>query len=138
MEPFEFEDEDYPESTEDFLSEEELQYFKNRLQTMKEEILSESMETLHDLQNESTLYPDPNDRATLESDHYTTLRIRDRERKLLGKIEEALERIDNGTFGICEVTGAAIERKRLEARPVTTLSMKAKLEQERLEKMHKI
>ena len=117
-------------TSESALSEEELEHFRKKLLAMREEIYAESAATVEEMQNESTLYPDPNDRASLEADHFNTLRIRDRGRKLLGKIEAALQRIENGTFGICEITGEPIERKRLEARPVTTLSLKAKEEQE--------
>jgi DnaK suppressor protein len=122
---------------EDFLNEAELQYFKEKLLQMREDIWAEGQATVNDMQEESTLYPDPNDRASLEAEHFNTLRIRDRERKLLTKIDAALQRIEDGTFGICEVTGAPIERKRLEARPVTTLSLKAKQEQELEEQRHR-
>lgn len=120
-------------TSESYLNEEELEHFRQKLLAMRDEIYAESAATVEEMQNESTLYPDPSDRASLEAEHFNTLRIRDRERKLLGKIEAALQRIEDGTFGICEVTGDPIERKRLEARPVTTLSLKAKQEQEQEE-----
>ena len=87
--------------SESALSEEELEYFRKKLLAMRDEIYAESAATVEEMQNESTLYPDPNDRASLEAEHFNTLRIRDRERKLLGKIEAALQRIEDGTFGIC-------------------------------------
>ena len=97
-----------------------LEKFKIRLEELQAEILGESEETVHGMQEESTLYPDPNDRASLETEHINNLRIRDRERKLLGKVEEALLRIEKETFGYCEECGQKIDEKRLLIRPVTT------------------
>ena len=93
---------------------------KVRLEEMQAEILGESEETVQGMQEESTLYPDPNDRASLETEHINNLRIRDRERKLLTKVEEALERVENKTFGYCENCGKEIGAERLLIRPVTT------------------
>lgn len=121
----------------EYWDEDDLIFFKNKLLKMREELLSESENTIHDMKSENTLFPDPNDRASLETDRNTVLRIRDRERKLLIKVEKAIERIAEGTFGICEISGEPIERKRLEARPVTTLSLACKEEQERKEKQNK-
>ena len=97
-----------------------LEKIKIRLEELQTEIIGESDETVHGMQEESTLYPDPNDRASLETEHINNLRIRDRERKLLGKVEEALERIAKKTFGYCVVCGQEIDEDRLLIRPVTT------------------
>ena len=98
----------------------QLKKIKVRLEEMQAEILGESEETVHAMQEESTLYPDPNDRASLETEHINNLRIRDRERKLLTKVEEALERVEKKTFGYCENCGSEIGEERLLIRPVTT------------------
>lgn len=108
--------------------------FKEHLLEKKEEILSEAGKTLSDMTDQNINIPDPNDRATVESGRSFELRIRDRERKLLSKIEEALERIDDGEYGFCEDCGEAIGEKRLEARPVTTLCIDCKTLQENKEK----
>ncbi|MBF0237103.1 MAG: RNA polymerase-binding protein DksA [SAR324 cluster bacterium] len=115
----------------------DLEFFRNELNRQREEILGDSEITLHEMQEESTLFPDPSDRATLESDHITVLRIRDRQNKLLGKIQEALDRIENGTFGECEECGGPIGSKRLSIRPVTTLCINCKEEQEEEENIRK-
>ena len=111
----------------------ELQQIKLRLEEMQAEIVGESEETVHGMQEESTLYPDPNDRASLETEHINNLRIRDRERKLLGKVEEALERVENNTFGYCEECGNEIGKERLLIRPVTTFCVVCKVYQEAAE-----
>ena len=98
----------------------QLKKIKVRLEEMQAEILGESEETVNAMQEESTLYPDPNDRASLETEHINNLRIRDRERKLLTKVEEALVRVENKTFGYCENCGSEIGDERLLIRPVTT------------------
>ena len=98
----------------------QLKKFKVRLEEMQAELLGESEETVHAMQEESTLFPDPNDRASLETEHINNLRIRDRERKLLTKVEEALERVEKKTFGYCENCGSEIGEERLLIRPVTT------------------
>ena len=108
------------------MREAELQQIKLRLEEMQAEIVGESEETVHGMQEESTLYPDPNDRASLETEHINNLRIRDRERKLLGKVEEALERVENNTFGYCEECGNEIGKERLLIRPVTTFCVVCK------------
>ncbi|MBF0286840.1 MAG: RNA polymerase-binding protein DksA [SAR324 cluster bacterium] len=112
----------------------DLEYFKEKLIDMKNGLLTESSVTLHEMQSESTLFPDPNDRASLETDRNTVLRIRDRERKLLTKVQEALDRIDNETFGLCENCEEEIGRKRLDIRPVTTFCINCKAELEAAEK----
>jgi len=111
-----------------------LEKFRKDLNQKKEEILNEAGKTLDGMTDQSTNIPDPNDRATVESGRSFELRIRDRERKLLSKIEEALQRIDDGEFGVCEACGELIGEKRLEARPVTTLCIDCKTIQENEEK----
>ena len=106
--------------------EKKLEKIKIRLKELQSEIIGESDETVHGMQEESTLYPDPNDRASLETEHINNLRIRDRERKLLGKVEEALERIEKKTFGYCEECGNEIGKERLLIRPVTTYCVSCK------------
>ncbi len=99
------------------------------------ELLSEAGKTVSEMTNGKENYPDPNDRASLESDRNFELRIRDRERKLIMKMQEAIKRIDDGIFGICEVCGGPISDKRLIARPVTTLCIDCKTKQEKIEKL---
>lgn len=111
-----------------------LEQFRDKLVGKKEEILAEVGKTLSEMTDQTTNIPDPNDRATVESGRSFELRIRDRERKLLSKVEEALARIDEGTFGVCEGCGEDIGLKRLEARPVTTLCIDCKTLQETREK----
>lgn len=111
-----------------------LERFKTQLEDKRDAILNEAGRTLSEMTDQNSNVPDPNDRATIESDRSFELRIRERERKLLVKIEEALERVDDGTFGICESCGEDIGVKRLEARPVTTLCIDCKTLQETKEK----
>jgi DnaK suppressor protein len=113
---------------------EKREYFKGVLQEEMKILLGEAEKTVSEMTADTTNFPDPNDRATQESDRTFELRIRDRERKLLNKIREALERIDNGTFGICEMCGDEISEARLKARPVTTLCIDCKIEQEKSER----
>ena len=108
--------------------------FKQQLISKREEILNEAGRTLSDMTDQNQNVPDPNDRATIESGRSFELRIRDRERKLLSKIEEALERVAEGEFGICDDCGEEIGLKRLEARPVTTLCIDCKTIQETKER----
>jgi DnaK suppressor protein len=108
--------------------------FKKQLLEKREEILNEAGKTLSDMTDQNQNIPDPNDRATVESGRSFELRIRDRERKLLSKIEEALERVEEGEFGICEDCGEDIGLKRLEARPVTTHCIDCKTIQETKER----
>jgi DnaK suppressor protein len=115
-----------------------LEQFKIRLTGMLAELEGEVSTTVEGMRDGQGAFPDPNDRATLESERNLTLRIRDRERKLRGKIEEALARIVDGSFGICETCGEDISVKRLEARPVTTLCVKCKSSQEDQEIRHHI
>lgn len=110
---------------------EKSEYFKNVLQEEMRQLLDEAGKTVSEMTSDNTNFPDPNDRATQESDRSFELRIRDRERRLINKIREALERIENGTFGICEVCGDEISEARLKVRPVTTLCIDCKIEQEK-------
>lgn len=111
-----------------------LEKFRDQLKQKQTDILEEVGKTLSEMTDQTTNIPDPNDRATVESGRSFELRIRDRERKLLAKIDEALNRIDEGTFGVCEDCGEDIGLKRLEARPVTTLCIECKTLQETNEK----
>lgn len=112
-----------------------LDEFRQILQAQLDELLREAGKTVSEMTDEKTNFPDPTDRASLESDRNFELRIRDRERKLIMKIREALERIENGEFGICENCEEEIGEARLRARPVTTLCIECKTEQERQEKI---
>jgi len=109
--------------------------FRTLLQNQLEELLQDAGKTATDMADEKTNFPDPTDRASLESDRNFELRIRDRERKLIGKIREAIERLDEGTYGLCESCEEEIGVARLKARPVTTMCIDCKTEQERLEKI---
>lgn len=117
------------------LDKKKLAYFKKLLNKRLEDLLKEANSTVSDMSDLKGNLPDPTDRATLEADRNFTLRIRDRERKLIGKIKEALERIENGTYGICESCEEEISEKRLKARPVTTLCIDCKKKQENEERM---
>ena len=111
-----------------------LKYFKNLLQKQLEGLLAEAGSTVKDMSGKEELFPDPVDRASLESDRNFLLRIRDRERKLIVKVKKALDRVENGTFGICEGCGEEISEERLKVRPVTTFCINCKEEQENEEK----
>ena len=114
---------------------EKLEFFRYMLKQKINELLDDAEKTVSEMTNGKENYPDPNDRASLESDRNFELRIRDRERKLIAKMQEAIKRIDDGTFGVCEVCGGPISEKRLVARPVTTLCIDCKTKQEKLEKL---
>jgi DnaK suppressor protein len=116
------------------MDEKHLKKFRSQLDEMKDKIINDAEQTLNDMTSQTGNIPDPNDRATVESDRNFELRIRDRERKLMNKIEEALERIDEGTYGICESCGEDIAIKRLEARPVAKYCIECKTKQEQREK----
>ena len=116
------------------MDQEDLTYFKDILQKQLDELINEALKTVDGMTNLKDNFPDPTDRASLETDRNFLLRLRDRERKLIEKIKEALERIDNGTFGICDVCGKNISRERMMARPVTTLCINCKKKQEAREK----
>ncbi len=116
------------------MDKEQLEQFRSQLLQKRDEILAEAGKTLSEMTDQTTNIPDPNDRATIESGRSFELRIRDRERKLLAKIEEAIGRLDEGEYGICEGCGEDIGIKRLEARPVTTFCIDCKTFQETKEK----
>jgi len=114
----------------------QLQHFRKKLEEMSSELLTEADKTLSDMTVQNDNYPDPTDRASAESDRSFELRIRDRERKLQAKIKEAITRIDDESYGICETCGDDISIERLNARPVTTLCIDCKTKQEDHEKAH--
>jgi DnaK suppressor protein len=116
------------------MNKKDLAYFRNKLEDMSSNILTEAEKTISDMTDHTDNYPDPTDRASAESDRSFELRIRDRERKLLNKIKEAIERIDNGSYGICDDCGDDIAKERLDARPVTTYCIDCKTRQEQEEK----
>lgn len=126
-----------PSEDEDFMNERQLEYFRRKLLAWKDEILRESRETVAHLQAETENHPDLADRATSETDRALELRTRDRQRKLISKIEEALRRIDDGSYGYCEETGEPIGLARLDARPIATLSLEAQERHERRERVHR-
>jgi len=119
------------------MEKERLEYFRELLNERMKNLLEEAEKTVTGMTNERDTFPDPTDRANLETDRNFLLRIRDRERKLIGKIKEALARIDDGTFGICEECGDDISEERLKARPVTTLCIECKTKAEEEEKEKK-
>jgi DnaK suppressor protein len=126
-----------PSEDEPFMSPRMREYFRNKLLGWKDEILRESRGTLENLQEESQNHPDMADRASSESDRALELRTRDRQRKLIGKIDSALKRIEDGTYGFCEETGDPIGVARLDARPTATLSLEAQELHERREKVYR-
>ena len=117
------------------LSTEKKEYFRNFLSQRLDELLEEANRTVLEMTDQKQNFPDPTDRASMESERNFELRIRDRERKLIGKIREALERLETGTFGICEECGEDISEERLKARPVTTLCIECKKRQESEERL---
>jgi len=126
-----------PSDDEPFMNPRQRDYFRAKLNAWKEDILRESRETLENLQEESQNHPDMADRASSESDRSLELRTRDRQRKLIAKIDAALKRIDDGTYGYCEETGDPIGLARLDARPIATLSLEAQEMHERREKVYR-
>jgi len=126
-----------PSEDEEFMNERQLEYFKQKLLNWKEDILRESRETLVHLQAETENHPDIADRATSETDRALELRTRDRQRKLISKIDDALRRIEDGSYGYCEETGEPIGVARLDARPIATLSLEAQERHERRERVHR-
>lgn len=127
----------HPSEDEPFMNDRQLEYFKQKLQKWKEDILRESRETVTHLQSETENHPDLADRASSETDRALELRTRDRQRKLISKIDEALRRIEDGTYGYCEETDEPISLRRLEARPIATLSLEAQERHERRERVHR-
>jgi DnaK suppressor protein len=126
-----------PEDGDNYMDALQLEYFRQKLLRWRDELLRDSVETLHHLQDEPHQEADLNDRASTETDRAIELRTRDRERKLIAKIDEALERIRDGSFGYCEDSGDPIGIKRLEARPIATMSLESQERHERLEKTHR-
>ncbi|MBS1167683.1 RNA polymerase-binding protein DksA [Pleomorphomonas oryzae] len=126
-----------PSDDEPFMNDRQREYFRRKLLQWKEDILRESKETLVNLQNENTNLPDIADRASSETDRSIELRARDRQRKLISKIEAAIKRIEDGSYGYCEETGEPISLKRLDARPIATLSIEAQERHERREKVYR-
>jgi len=126
-----------PTDKEPFMNERQREYFRQKLLAWREDILRESKETLQHLQDENQNHPDFADRASSETDRAIELRARDRQRKLIAKIDEALSRIEDGTYGYCEETGEPISIKRLEARPIATLSIEAQERHERRERVYR-
>jgi len=124
-----------PSSDEDFMSPKQLEYFRRKLNDWKEDILRESAETLQNLQEDNLREPDVADRASSETDWSVELRTRDRQRKLVSKIDSALRRIAEGEYGYCEVTGEPISLRRLDARPIATMTIEAQEAHERAEKV---
>lgn len=113
---------------------EKLEFFKSILSDEMKALLNDAGKTVTEMTSDSSNFPDPNDRATQESDRNFELRIRDRERKLINKIKDALDRIENGEFGVCEECGDEISEARLKVRPVTTLCINCKMEEEQKER----
>ncbi len=131
-------DDDYkPSEDEVFMNERQREYFRRKLISWKDEILRESRETLVALQSENENHPDVADRASSETDRAIELRARDRQRKLISKIDAALLRIEEGAYGYCEETGEPISLKRLDARPIATLSVEAQERHERRERVYR-
>ena len=122
---------------EEFMSVNQRAYFRAKLNAWKNDILREARETLDHLAEESANHPDLADRASSETDRAIELRARDRQRKLISKIDAALQRLDEGTYGYCEETGEPIGLKRLDARPIATLSIEAQERHERREKVYR-
>ncbi|NIZ08784.1 RNA polymerase-binding protein DksA [Pseudooceanicola sp. HF7] len=133
-----FLDDDYrPAEDEPFMNERQLEYFRRKLHAWKEDILADSRDTVEGLQENTRNIPDVADRASEETDRALELRTRDRQRKLVSKIDSALRRIDEGEYGYCEVTGEPISLKRLDARPIATMSLEAQERHERRERVHR-
>jgi len=126
-----------PSQKEPFMNERQREYFRQKLLAWREEILKEAKETLQHLQDENQNHSDLADRASSETDRAIELRARDRQRKLIAKIDAAIQRIDDGTYGYCEETGEPIALKRLEARPIATLSLEAQERHERRERVYR-
>ncbi len=126
-----------PSEQEPFMNDRQLEYFRQKLLAWKEDIIRESKETIGHLQDENHVLPDIADRASSETDRSLELRTRDRQRKLIAKIESALKRIDDKTYGYCEDTGDPISLKRLDARPIATLSIEAQERHEKRERVYR-
>jgi DnaK suppressor protein len=130
--------EDYrPAEDEPFMNERQLEYFRRKLHAWKAEILKESLDTIEGMKDSTRNIPDIADRASEETDRALELRTRDRQRKLVSKIDAALRRIEEGEYGYCEITGEPISLKRLDARPIATMTLEAQERHERREKVHR-
>jgi DnaK suppressor protein len=138
MKPEVFLPDDYsPAEDEPFMNERHLEYFRRKLMAWKGELLAESQTTIDELQGAARNIPDVADRASEETDRALELRTRDRQRKLITKIDAAIRRIDEGEYGYCEKTGDPISLKRLDARPIATMTLEAQERHERREKVHR-
>lgn len=126
-----------PSDSEPFMNARQRTYFRNKLMAWKEDILKQNRETLAGMHEDTLQYPDLADRATSETDRALELRARDRQRKLIGKIDSALARIEDGSYGYCVETGEPIGLKRLDARPIATLTVEAQERHERNERVHR-
>ncbi|AFO87098.1 dnaK suppressor protein DksA [Phaeobacter inhibens] len=126
-----------PAEDEPFMNDRQQEYFRRKLHEWKQELLAESRDTIEGLQDNTRNIPDVADRASEETDRALELRTRDRQRKLVAKIDSAIRRIDEGEYGYCEVTGEPISLKRLDARPIATMSLEAQERHERREKVHR-
>lgn len=126
-----------PAENEPFMNDRQLEYFRRKLLTWKQDLLDQSAETIEGLQGSARSVPDIADRASEETDRALELRTRDRQRKLISKIDSALRRIEEGEYGYCEKTGDPISLKRLDARPIATMSLEAQERHERREKVHR-
>lgn len=126
-----------PAEDEPFMNERQLEYFRRKLEAWKQELLSQSAETLEGLQDSARSVPDLADRASEETDRALELRTRDRQRKLVSKIDAALRRIETGDFGYCEMTSEPISLRRLDARPIATMTLEAQERHERKERVHR-
>ncbi|MBD8908147.1 RNA polymerase-binding protein DksA [Methylorubrum zatmanii] len=126
-----------PSEDEPFMNERQREYFRRKLLSWKSEILREAQDTLSALQSENENHPDLADRASSETDRSIELRARDRQRKLTSKIDAALSRLEDGSYGFCEETGEPISLKRLDARPIATLSLEAQERHERRERVYR-
>tara|TARA_B100000963_G_scaffold107205_1_gene93193 strand:- start:118 stop:534 length:417 start_codon:yes stop_codon:yes gene_type:complete len=126
-----------PSEDEEFMNPQQLEYFRQMLLNWRAELVHEAGETLSDLNEGNLQQPDMADRASLETDHQLVLRTRDRERKLISKIDSALNRIEAGSYGYCQETDEPISLKRLMARPIADLSLEAQERHERLERTHR-
>lgn len=135
--PYELPPDYRPSADEDFMNPKQREYFRRKLLHWRREILEETTQTILHLREQSCQEPDFADRASIESDRLIELRTRERERKLLSKIDSALRRIEDGSYGYCEETGDPINLSRLEARPVATLGIDAQERHERIEKTHR-
>ena len=126
-----------PAENEPFMNDRQLEYFRRKLMVWKQELMNQSAETIDNLQDSARNVPDITDRASEETDRALELRTRDRQRKLVSKIDAAMRRIENGEYGYCEATGEPISLKRLDARPIATMTLEAQEKHERRERVHR-